>query len=270
MIFKRIPLDKEFDNVFIDAYIADKTENFIRNAILVIPGGGYHRVCSDREGEPIAMAFMPYGYNAFVLSYSVDRQKTFPAQLIEASLAIKHIKDNAEEYGINPDKVFVTGFSAGGHLAASLGTMWHIPEVYDATGMEYGYNKPAGMILGYPVISGDPAFSHPGSFANLLGEDNPTEEQLARVSIENNVDEKSIPMFVMHTSNDGVVPVKNALVIAEAYAKAGKTFELHIYPDAPHGAALGNAITANNNPKYDNPQIAKWIDDAVKWAETIE
>ncbi len=270
MIFKRIPLDEKFDNVYLDAYIADPTANYTRKAILVIPGGGYHKVCSDREGEPIALAFMAQGYNAFVLRYSVDRQKVFPGQLIEASLAMKYIKDHAEEYKMDPNKIFVTGFSAGGHLAATLGTMWHIPEVYDATGMEYGYNKPAGMILCYPVISGDPSISHPGSFINLLGKDDPTMEELKKVSIENNVDEKSVPMFVMHTSNDGIVPVKNALVIAEAYAKAGKTFELHIYPDAPHGAALGNAITANNNPKHDNPQIAKWIDDAAKWAKTIE
>lgn len=269
MIFKRIPLDEKYDNVFLDVYVADKTENFTRNAILVIPGGGYHKVCSDREGEPIAMAFMPYGYNAFVLSYSVSRQKTFPGQLIEASLAMKHIKDHAEEYNIDPERVFVTGFSAGGHLAASLGTMWHIPEIYEAINMEYGYNKPAGMMLGYPVISGDPSFSHPGSFCNLLGTDEPTPEQLARVSIENNVDEKSVPMYVMHTSNDGTVPVKNALVIAEAYAKAGKTFELHIYPDAPHGIALGNAITGHANPICINPCIEKWIEHAVKWAENI-
>ena len=107
MIFKRIQLDEKYNNVFLDVYVADKTENFTRNAILVIPGGGYRNICSNREGEPIAMAFMPYGYNAFVLSYSVSRQKTFPGQLIEASLAMKHIKDHAEEYNIDPERVFV-------------------------------------------------------------------------------------------------------------------------------------------------------------------
>ncbi len=269
MIFKRIQLDEKYDNVFLDVYVADKTENFTRNAILVIPGGGYGDICSNREGEPIAMAFMPHGYNAFVLSYSVAKQKTFPGQLIEASLAMKHIKDHAEEYNIDPKKVFVTGFSAGGHLAASLGTLWHLQEIYDKTGMEYGYNKPAGMILGYPVISGDPTFSHPGSFKNLLGKDNPTTEELKKVSLENCVDEKSVPMYVMHTSNDQTVPVKNALAIAEAYANAGKTFELHIYPDAPHGVALANEITSHGEQKLENPSIAKWIEQAVNWAKNI-
>lgn len=269
MIFKRIALDKKFDNVYLDVYIADPTDNFTRNAILVIPGGGYHAVCSNREGEPIAMAFMPHGYNAFVLHYSVNKQKVFPGQLIEASLAIKHIKDNAKEYNINPDKIFVTGFSAGGHLAASLGTLWHIPEIYEETGMEYGYNKPAGMMLGYPVISGDPSFGHLGSFQNLLGKENPTKDELEKVSLEKHVDENSVPMYVMHTSNDQVVPVKNALAIATAYAEAGKTFELHIYPDAPHGIALGNKITAGTVEKFNNPQIEKWIQDATIWANTL-
>ena len=123
MIFKKIQLDKDDENIYLEAYIADKTEGFTRNAILVIPGGGYGSVCSDREGEPIAMAFMPYGYNAFVLHYSVAsvNKRTFPSQLIEASKAMKHIKDNAKEYNIDPERVFVTGFSAGGHLAATLG-----------------------------------------------------------------------------------------------------------------------------------------------------
>ncbi|MBR5518754.1 MAG: alpha/beta hydrolase [Clostridia bacterium] len=269
MIIKRIPLDKEFDNVYLDVYIADPTDNFTRKAILVIPGGGYQKVCSNREGEPIAMAFMPYGYNAFVLRYSVNGQKVFPGQLIEASLAMKHIKDNAEEYNIDPEKIFVTGFSAGGHLAASLGILWHLPKVYEATGMEYGYNKPAGMMLAYPVISSDPSFAHKGSFQNLLGKEEPTLEELEKVSLEKHVDEKSVPLYLMHTSNDGLVPVKNALALATAYAEAGKTFELHVYPDAPHGISLGNAITAGTTEKFINSQVERWIQDATIWANTL-
>ena len=143
MIYKKIILD---ESSYLEAYIADKTEQFTRKAILVIPGGGYAGVCSEREGEPIALAFMPYGYNAFVLHYSVGRTKKFPAQLIEASLAMKHIKDNAEEYGIDKDEVYAVGFSAGGHLCATLGVMWNKKEIYDVADMEYGYNKPKGVM----------------------------------------------------------------------------------------------------------------------------
>ena len=117
MIYKKIQLDNNDENVYLEIYVADALPGFTRNAILVIPGGGYGAVCSDREGEPIAMAFLPYGYNSFVLHYSVssNSDKTFPTQLIQASMAMKHIRDHAEEYNIDPKKVFVTGFSSGGH-----------------------------------------------------------------------------------------------------------------------------------------------------------
>ncbi|MBQ4353370.1 MAG: alpha/beta hydrolase [Clostridia bacterium] len=273
MTYQRIPLSSsvypEKDNVYLEAYVPDKLPHCIRPAILVIPGGGYGCVCSDREGEPIALAFIAQGYAAFVLHYSVARSRVYPAQLCEASLAMAHIRTHADAYGIDPGKVFVTGFSAGGHLAGSLGIFWHRQEVYDATGLEYGINRPDGMMLAYPVVSSDCVFSHSGSFKNLLGTDEPTEEQLEYVSLEKHVDEHSASLYIMHTSNDAVVPVKNALVLAEAYAKAGRTFELHIYPDAPHGAALGNHITWSGNPKFDNAAIAKWIENAAFWAQSL-
>ena len=269
MIYKKIPLDLNDENVYLEVYVADAIPGFTRNAILVIPGGGYYNVCSEREGEPIAMAFMPYGYNSFVLHYSVgsNSDKVFPTQLIQASMAMKHIRDHAQEYNIDPKKVFVTGFSAGGHLAASLGTIWNKKDVYDAVDMPYGYNKPSGMMLVYPVISADPTFGHMDSFYNLLGSQQPMEEMLAQTSIEKNVTKDAVPAYIVHTSNDQLVNVKNALVLANAYADAGKMFELHIYPNGPHGMALGNAITANNEVAWIDECFANWIENAVKWAE---
>ena len=214
MIYKKIILDEIDENVFIEAYIADKVGNFVRNAILVIPGGGYSNVCSEREGEPIAMAFMPYGYNAFVLHYSAGK-KEFPAHLIQASMAMKHIRDNAKAYNINPEKVFTVGFSAGGHLAASLGTMWDRKEIYDSLDMSYGYNKPTGMMLIYPVIS---AKYHTVSFNNLFMEEKVSDEKLKMCSIENCVSENSSPAYILHTSNDEVVDVRNSLTHADAMA----------------------------------------------------
>lgn len=269
MINKRIFLDEQDQEIYIDTYISDKISGFTRKAILVIPGGGYGGVCSDREGEPIAQAFIPYGYNAFVLHYSVGRKRPYPAQLIEASKAIKHIKDNAEEYGINPEKVFVVGFSAGGHLAGSIGTMWHRKEVYDAVSMPFGYNKPTGMMLIYPVINGTEEFANEGSFKNLLCTDTPSAEDLKDTSIDRNVDENTVPAFIMHSSNDEIVNIKNSLLMAEALSDAGMKFEMHIYPDAPHGVALGNEITRCGNEKWVNSGIAKWIEQAVFWADNI-
>ncbi len=268
MLHERIYLRENDEKVFLDTYVPDKIKGFIRRAILVIPGGGYSKVCYDREGEPIAHAFMAEGFAAFVLSYSVARARPFPAQLIEASLAMAHIRAHAEEYGIDPEAVFVTGFSAGGHLACSLGVLWHLDAIYRETGIPYGANKPSGMILGYPVITYEG--SHAATHKNLWCTDEPSKEQLAVSCLENHVDGKSAPLFIMHTSDDAVVPIKNALVLADAYAKKGLPFELHVYPHMPHGAALANEITSYGNAVLENKAIATWIKQAIFWAKNLK
>lgn len=265
MIFKTIQLRPEDEKISLDAYLADPYKTFKRKAILVIPGGGYGCLCSDREGEPIALAFLPYGYNAFVLKYSVARVRTFPAQLIEAALAIKHIKDHAEEYAIDPEELFVTGFSAGGHLAACCGILWKHPAVYEAVDMPYGYNKPKGILPIYPVVHG-----HEGSFKNLWGTDEPTEEQRQQTYLHLHVDKDSVPAFLLHTFRDQVVPVQDTLDLANAYVKAGVPFEMHVYPNGPHGMALANEITAwDGDPAYVNPEIAKWVGMAAAWMNNL-
>ncbi len=265
MIHEKITLtdDKE---VYLETYAPDKVDGYKGKAILVIPGGGYGCVCSEREGEPIALAFLKYGYSAFVLHYSVGKENNFPKQLTEASLAIKHIKDNAERYNIDPSEVFAVGFSAGGHLCGSLGILWKNDEVQKSIDMPYGYNKPKGVMMIYPVVSGE-EFGHIDSFKNLLGSDAPTKQQLDTVSLEKHVDAESSPAFIVHTATDDLVNVRNSLTLGEAYAKAGKKFELHIYPDAPHGVALGNAITECGCEKWVDKSIEKWVEQAAEWAD---
>lgn len=264
MKIKTIPLRPDDPEVKLDAYVANPY-NKKRKALLIIPGGGYSRVCDDREGEPIALAFMPYGFNAFVLHYSVDRKRPFPAQLIEAATAIKHIKDNADEYDINPEELFVIGFSAGGHLAACCGTMWKHPAIYEALDMPYGYNKPKGVLPIYPVICG-----HAASFQNMWCTDEPTEEQKAQTFVHLHVDADSAPAFIMHTFTDRTVPVMSALALTEAYVKANVPAELHIYPRGPHGIALANYLTAPNESAYhQDAEIAKWVSMAAAWAEKL-
>lgn len=268
MICERIQLTDD-ENVYLDTYIPDATNGFTQKAILVIPGGGYGSIASAREGEPIALAFVAHGYCAFVLHYSVGRIKVFPQQLIEASLAIKHIKDNAEKYHLDPNEVFAVGFSAGGHLAGSLGILWKNETVQESIDMPYGYNKPKGVMMIYPVVSGD-EFGHIDSLRNLLDRDNPTAEELEKVSLEKHIDEDSSPAFIMHTVTDNLVNVRNSLALADAYAEAGKKFELHIFPDAPHGVALGNKITSNNMESYIDKCIATWVQQAVDWADSTK
>lgn len=266
MRFERIPLSDTDGSVYLDAYLADPLGNTRRKALVVIPGGGYMGVCADREGEPIAMAFLPHGFNAFVLHYTVGRKKPHPAQLIEVSTAIKHIKDHAEDYGIDPEAVFTVGFSAGGHLSAMAGILWKHPAVYEALDMPYGYNKPRGVMLIYPVISGE---WHPYSLYNLLCTNTPDKESLDGVSLEKQVDADSAPAFLMQTVDDQMVDARNTLALARAYSDAGLSYELHMYPHAPHGVALGNAVTECGNPAWVDPAIAKWVEHAAYWAEKL-
>lgn len=263
MICEKIKLT---ENAYMDTYVPDKIQGYTGKAILVIPGGGYSCVCSDREGEPIALAFLKHGYSSFVLHYSTGMENNYPKQLIEASLAIKHIKDNAENYGIDPEEVFAVGFSAGGHLAGSLAVLWNEPKIQELTDIPYGYNKPKGVMMIYPVVSGDETISHPGSFCNLLGKEKPTKEELERLSLENRVDENAVPVFLVHTSNDGIVNVCNSLRLGEAYRKNNKKFEMHIYPDGPHGWGLGNKITSCGYAPSEDISMAKWVDHAAEWA----
>jgi len=266
MLYEKIPLRQDRPDVFLEAYVPEAVGGKRRKAILVIPGGGYGHLCADREGEPVAMAFLPYGYCGFVLHYTTGRLEPYPAQLREAALAIKHIRDNAEKYAIDPEAVFVTGFSAGGHLAACTGVFWDRPEVTEGLDIPYGYNKPRGIMPIYPVINDR---GHITSLRNLLCTDTPTQEQIAYVSVDRHVTAGSAPAFLMHTADDGLVDARNTLELAMAYANAAVEYELHIFPHAPHGVALGNEVTDCGNSQWNDPMIARWVEMAVYWAEKL-
>ena len=259
MISNRIDFNDN-KSFYLTTYICDLAgEN--RDAILVIPGGGYGCVCSGREGEPIALSFMIRGMNAFVLNYTTPPTHKYEP-LYQASMAMKYIKDNAKDFNINPERVFVVGFSAGGHLAATLGTMWcdkEFNKMYDFKGI----NKPRGMILCYPVISSE--YPHVGSFCSLLGCDESEKEKWKEFSLELKVSDKTCPAFIIHTAEDAVVPVKNAICFANALAENNILFEMHIYPNGPHGMALANNYTMVNVNEYLDKAYSRWIDDVLVW-----
>ncbi len=264
-------LETDDKKITLTAYIAgvadDMPFNKNRKAVLVCPGGAYS-FCSNREGEPIATSFLAAGYNAFVLDYSVKNRaqkgKKFPGQLIEAALAMKFIKDNAEKFHINPDYVFVTGYSAGGHLAASLGILYGSEYVTSAIEMPENYARPAGMILAYPVISSG-EYAHRGSIENILHDERDDEAALLKVSLETRVDANTVPTFLWHTREDTTVPVENSLLLATALAKNGVPFEMHIYPYGGHGISLANRVVG-----APLPVAAQWFSAALTWMETIK
>ena len=258
MIFEKKELG--IGKATLDIYIGDELKR--APAMLVIPGGGYGCVCSDREGEPIALAYLSKGFNAFVLHYSVGKDAPINCPLAEASAAIAYIKRNAEKLGVDPERVYAVGFSAGGHLCGSLATLWYRDEIKEKAGIEYGENRPTAVVLQYPVITAL-GKGHMNSFYNLLGTREPTREQLEYYSLEKHVDERSAPAFILHTAADQLVPVENALCMASAYSEANIPFELHIYPFGPHGLALANEVTAQGKEAMIDPQAARWVDDSI-------
>ena len=230
-----------------------------RPAILIFPGGGYS-FCSEVEAEPIALKFLSQGFVCFVLYYSIGEYARFPAPLLDAAWAVKTIRDNASEFGINPEKLSVCGFSAGGHLAASISTMYNKDELLQSElNIMPDEVRPNLSVLCYPVISGVED-THLGSFYNLAGTDTPEHDTLVNLSCEYYINEKTPPAFVWHTANDATVPVINSLVYAEALSVNKVPFELHIFDDGAHGLATGDIITKEKNYKFKD-----WTEKAAEF-----
>ncbi|HBT64868.1 MAG TPA: acetylesterase [Ruminococcaceae bacterium] len=231
-----------------------------RPAVVICPGGGYG-MTSDREAEPIALRFNSLGFQCFVLRYSV-KQVCFPGALLELSKAVAIVRQNAAEWDIDADRIIVCGFSAGGHLAASLGMFWNRDFVNKPLDFYNSENKPNGLILSYPVItSGE--FAHRDSFKNLLKDK--YEQNLSLVSLENQVSADTPPCFIWHTFDDKCVPVENSLLLANALKKSNISFEMHILPSGPHGLSLATQETG-----VTVESCKQWPDMAARWIrETI-
>lgn len=245
-----------------------------RRAVIVCPGGGYSAL-SDREDEVIAAQYLAAGFATFILHYSVGENAKNFQPLKEAALAIKYVRENAEHYNVDPDYVFISGFSAGGHLAASAGILWDHPAVKEVLGTEdTRVARPTGMILSYPVITTG-EYTHVHSAQRLCGKFNKepivtyTREEADRFSLELHVKENTPPAFIWHTAADQAVPVENSLLLATAYSRAKVPFELHIFPEGKHGLALCNDITQSGHEGFVIPHNACWIDLACKWAREL-
>ena len=237
----------------------------VRPSIIICPGGGYG-FTSDREAEPVALAFAAEGYNAFVLRYSVSPSH-YPQQLLEVSAAVAYVRRMAKIWHVDTDKIIVCGFSAGGHLAGHLGVSWQEQFIQDALELKEAENKPNAMILGYPVITSG-TFAHEGSFRNLLGESYEMDKE--KVSLEVLVSELTPPAFIWHTFEDQAVPVENSMLFAQALKKYNIPFELHIYPKGGHGLSLCDQRTAKPDADYlVNTHVGTWFRLAIEWMKQL-
>jgi acetyl esterase/lipase len=231
-----------------------------RGSVLICPGGAYS-FTSPREAEPIALQFNAAGFHAFVLHYSVAPHK-HPQALLDISRSMCIIRNHAVLWNLDPNQIAVCGFSAGGHLAASLGVHWQHPLFDNIEGITPGNNRPDKLILAYPVITAGP-HAHKASFDNLLGI-SPTNAIANFMSLEKQVSSKTPPTFIWHTLEDASVPVENTLLFANGLRKHNIPFEMHIFPYGPHGLSLATNETAVE-PDQINDHVSNWMPLCIEW-----
>lgn len=252
------------DSAHLQLYLLDNSPELAiqsRPMVIVCPGGGYH-TCSDREAESIAIQFNAMGYHAAVLYYSVA-PAVFPAAMKELGCAVRTCRENAGQWNIDPDKIVLTGFSAGGHLAASYSVNWNEDWYSQTMDTEKVLLKPNAMILGYPVIlTEDATFT---SFQNLLGDAYP--KGMEQAEIIQKISGAVPRTFIWATYEDAVVPVRHSLVFAQALAEKGIPVELHIFERGPHGLALSNRVTQRGDGYGVNGAAEKWIGLVRTWLE---
>jgi len=252
----------------LNTYILDYTDQIRcedRPLIIVCPGGGYC-FTSEREAELLALQFVAAGFHAAVLWYSVQ-PAVYPTALLEVARSVQLVRQHAQQWHVDSDKIVVEGCSAGGHLAASYGVFWSedfIAEKVHATQEELRLN---GLMLSYPVItSGE--YAHKGSFEALLG-GMYTEEMLEKLSLELHVNKNVPRTFLWHTWEDEVVPVENSLLFAIALRKHEIPTELHIYERGSHGLSLASELTQDAGGGAVQPECTTWIGQAITWMRNL-
>jgi acetyl esterase/lipase len=232
-------------------------ENPTGEAIIICPGGAYWGLAIDHEGYDVAKQFNANGMAAFVLKYRLPKSsistKPHLSPIQDLQKAIDTVRSNAAEWKINPNRIGVIGFSAGGHLASTGGTHFDRKYIQPLS----GNLRPNFMILVYPVITSDATFTHGGSMRNLLGK-NPSEELLKEFSNEKQVTKETSPAFLVHSADDSSVPVKNSLVFAEELAKCKVPFEMHVFPKGGHGYGMHNSTTKT-----------EWFPICVNWIKSL-
>ncbi|QNF33433.1 alpha/beta hydrolase [Adhaeribacter swui] len=223
-------------------------------AVVICPGGGYSILAAAHEGVDIARKFNEQGIAAFVVKYRLPSAKTSTnpeiAPLQDAQQAIRVVRKRAAEWQVDPQRIGIIGFSAGGHLASTAGTHFQKAVIPNPDNISV---RPDFMILVYPVISSQPGVAHTGSFENLLGK-NASPEKLKEYSNEQQVTAQTPPTFLVHASDDKVVPPNNSILFYQALQQQNIPAEMHIYPKGGHGFGLKNPTT----PDY-------WFDRCLNW-----
>ncbi len=226
----------------------------VGTGVVVAPGGGYQGLAMDHEGRQVASWFNAMGISAFVLKYRLGPRYHHPVELGDAQRAIRTVRARAREFGVIAERIGMMGFSAGGHLTATAGTHFDAGKPDSSDPIERAGSRPDFLILGYPVISFDPAIRHAGSLRNLLGE-NPDPKLVEDLSNELRVTAQTPPTFLFHTTADAGVPVENSVRFYLALVKAKVPAEMHLFENGPHGVGLA----------LGDPALSAWPTLLANW-----
>ena len=232
-------------------------------AVIICPGGGYAGLAYDWEGRDIAKWFNSKGIAAFILKYRLPQSRSvivsYEAPLQDAQRAVRMVRQNAASWGVNKNQIGVMGFSAGGHLASTLGTHYNHKNNFNQTPMDTISARPDFMILMYPVITMKAPYVHEGSRDNLLGK-NPGQELIELFSNEGQINSQTPPTFIVHATDDTGVPVENSLMFYQGLKNAGVPVEMHIYPYGGHGFALA----------IGKGYLHTWTDRLYDWIQNLQ
>jgi len=229
-------------------------ERASRTAVIVCPGGGYNRLAIDKEGRATAEWLNSIGVSAFVLKYRL-KEYGHPAPLRDVLRAVRLLRSDAARWAIAPDRVGVLGFSAGGHLAASAGTLFDETDGRTGAALDATSARPDFLVLVYPVIRLTGPNAHTGSGQSLLGA-NATPAMLERYSLDSRVTKDTPPSFLVHGGTDTSVPPENSVAFYLALRRAGVPAELHLFQEGAHGVGL----EPNHGPISDWPKrCAEWL-----------
>ena len=231
-------------------------------AVIICPGGGYAILAASHEGSDVAKLLSSWGITAFVLKYRLPNDAIMQDKSIgplqDAQRAIQQVRERAAEWKIDPHKIGIMGFSAGGHLASTAGTHFTTAVIDNPGNTSL---RPDFMVLGYPVISFSDSIGHTGSKINLIGK-NPSPQQVELYSNELQVTDQTPPAFLVHAQDDRAVPVQNSLSFYEALVHHHVLSEIHIYPKGGHGFGLHNKTT----PDEWSDRLHNWF-KANGWAK---
>jgi acetyl esterase/lipase len=228
--------------------------------MVICPGGAYRLLMSSYEGDDIARWLNSFGVAGFVLKYRIAPRYRYPAPFLDAARAVRFVRYHAARYGLHPDRIGIIGFSAGGHLASTVITHFDAGNLAASDPVDRVSSRPDFAILGYPVITLEPPWTHEESVRDLLGP-NPDPALVQELSNDRQVTPRTPAAFLFHTSQDAAVPAENSVLFYSALRRNGVETELHIFKYGPHGAGLANG----HGGAILVPSLRPWSALAERW-----